>query len=338
METTDAQGIDRSQFDGTIESAVDLIAEPIAPPEDEEKTSDAEASTTDEDPEAKAEDSEEEAETEEDPEAKAEDSEEETEDDDTDTESDDQEEPEDTLFTVSVDGEERQVTLDDLKRGYSGNEYVQKGMREAAEARREAEKVHSMLTQERQQLGHLVSMIQTGQLVPPPAEPDPKLMQSDPVRYMEERIAYDDKKATYDQQMEALQQQATAQSEADQKAMETYLNEQRRMLLAAEPDFGDPDKAAKLRQDMIEIGDKVYGYAEEEILGIVDARAARVFRDAMRYHDIIRNKDQAKERVKRKTVKARAKPKTQTVEQAQRRKQRDRLRRSGSIEDAVGLI
>ena len=36
-------------------------------------------------------------------------------------------------FVVKVDGEQVEVTLDDLKRDYSGQAYIQKGMREAAE-------------------------------------------------------------------------------------------------------------------------------------------------------------------------------------------------------------
>ena len=43
------------------------------------------------------------------------------------------EEPEveqELLYTVKVDGKEKQVSLDELTRGYSGQEYIQKGMAE----------------------------------------------------------------------------------------------------------------------------------------------------------------------------------------------------------------
>jgi len=45
-----------------------------------------------------------------------------------------QEEP--TMFTVKVDGEEREVDLEELTRGYSGQKYIQKGMAENAETKK----------------------------------------------------------------------------------------------------------------------------------------------------------------------------------------------------------
>jgi hypothetical protein len=43
-------------------------------------------------------------------------------------ESEDEQDPEAELITVKVDGVEEQVTLEDLKKGYSGQKYVQQGM------------------------------------------------------------------------------------------------------------------------------------------------------------------------------------------------------------------
>ena len=36
------------------------------------------------------------------------------------------------LYQVKIDGEDREVTLDELKRGYSGQKYIQKGMSDVA--------------------------------------------------------------------------------------------------------------------------------------------------------------------------------------------------------------
>ena len=56
------------------------------------------------------------------------------------------------FYSVKVNGQERQVTLDDLKQGYSGQEYVQQGMQDVANKRKEAENVYEALNNERQQL------------------------------------------------------------------------------------------------------------------------------------------------------------------------------------------
>ena len=74
-------------------------------------------------------------------------------DDTADDESDDQDEDEaeeaedagqQELYTVKVDGEEREVTLEDLKRSYSGQAYISKGMNEAAQQKKEDKAVEAM--------------------------------------------------------------------------------------------------------------------------------------------------------------------------------------------------
>jgi len=64
-----------------------------------------------------------------------------------------QEEPE--FYSVKVNGQEKQVSLNDLKQGYSGQEYVQQGMQDVANKRKEAENVYEALNNERQQMAEL---------------------------------------------------------------------------------------------------------------------------------------------------------------------------------------
>jgi len=61
-----------------------------------------------------------------------------------------QEEP--TYFTVKVDGEERQVDLDELTRGYSGQKYIQKGMAENAETKKQLDQQAQQFAQQGQML------------------------------------------------------------------------------------------------------------------------------------------------------------------------------------------
>jgi hypothetical protein len=87
--------------------------------------------------------------------------------DDEDEEDDGDEQPQ--LHTVKVDGEEVEVTLDDLKRSYSAVGYAQKRMQQAAEARKEAEGLYQTLQLERQQfLATVQNMQQQGSTTSPP--------------------------------------------------------------------------------------------------------------------------------------------------------------------------
>ena len=62
-----------------------------------------------------------------------------------------QEEVSDT-YSVKVNGQVKEVTLDELKQGYSGQEYVQQGMQDNAKMKKEVEGVYQALQNERQDL------------------------------------------------------------------------------------------------------------------------------------------------------------------------------------------
>jgi hypothetical protein len=99
--------------DGTIESAIAKLIQP------EVKDADYEEEDQEE-PEQEPEESEDDYEGE----------------DEEDTEEEYEEDSAPELYTVKVDGKEEQVSLEDLKRGYSGQKYVQKGMQEVAQIRK----------------------------------------------------------------------------------------------------------------------------------------------------------------------------------------------------------
>jgi len=319
---------DRSGFDGSIDSAVELMLSP------ELKGETVEAEEVEEEEETPVE-----APQETETEPEEDDDEEYDYDSDADS-SADQEDPAESpkLYTVKVDGKEEQVSLDDLKRGYSGQQYVQHGMKEVAEARKQAEGVYNSLVQERQQIAQFVENVRAGGFTPPPKEPDKNTFDSDPIGYMNAKIEYDESKEAYELQLGRLQQVASRQTEADQAAMRAYLQGELRSLQAIEPDFADADKAGKVKDAMIKTGIDVYGYAPEEIQQIVDHRAIRVLRDAMRYQEIKNGKVNAEAKTKKKMAHATAKKRRPTTAQSNRRKQQAKLRSSGNIDDALGLL
>ena len=90
---------------------------------------------------------------------------------------------------------------------------------------------------------------------------------------------------------------------------------------------------------MVTTGKNHYGYTNDEISNITDARAIKVLLDAQRYQDIISGKSKAK--VKTKSAKPVMKPgakRTATPTAKIRERQKAKLKGSGSIEDAMNLI
>jgi len=248
------------------------------------------------------------------------------------------EEPAPDLYTVKVDGKEEEVSLEDLKRGYSGQKYVQKGMQEAAAMRKQAEEVYANLLNERQQIGQLLQHAQNG-LPQAPVAPTKEQFDSDPIGYMEAKMQYDEAKAAYDGQMGQLQQAVEQQSQAMQYAQRAYLEREMETLKTLVPEFAEPDTAAQARDRLVTMGQEIYGYDPGEIGAVMDHRAIRVLHDAIKYQELMSGKQAAVTKAKpkaKRTVRAGAK-KTRSNKDAERQT-RQKLKKSGSIDDALNLI
>ena len=262
-------------------------------------------------------------------------------DDDSEDEYEDAEEAETAapdLYTVKVDGKEEQVSLDDLKRGYSGQKYVQKGMQEAASMRKQAEEVYAHLLNERQQIGQLLQYAQSG-LPQAPTPPDKSLRDIDPIGYSSAREDYEEAKQVYDAQIYQLQQAVQQQSQAQQYAQRVYLEREMETLKTLVPEFSSPDTAAQTRDRLVTMGQEIYGYDPGEIGAVMDHRAIRVLHDAIKYQELMSGKKQAQNNAKpkaKRTVRAGAK-KTRSNADAERQT-RQKLKKSGSIDDALSLI
>ena len=248
-----------------------------------------------------------------------------------------QQEPE--RYSVKVNGQEEQVSLDDLKQGYSGQKYVQQGMQDVAAQKKEAEAVYTALNNERQQMAELYQQLQNGGFSPEPIKPTKEDFDADPIGYMQKNLEYEEQKANHDRQMAQLQQASQQNSVAQQNAKQAYLQEQMQILQKEIPEFADSTKASKLREQLVSTGKSQYGYTTEEISQISDYRAIKVLHDAMKYQDIISGKSKAK--VKTSSAKPVVKPgakKMATPNAKVRSRQKAKLRESGSIDDALGLI
>ena len=334
METTE------TQIDGSIESAIESIIAPIE--EEKVEATEEETQTTEDatDVEETAEAEEVETDSEEDYDTEAEyDSEEVSELDEDNDQVEDAVQDAPSNIRVKIDGNEVEVTLDELKQGYSGQKYVQKGMQEAATQRKEAEQVYESLLNERKQMAQLFQELQQGNIASPPTPPSRELFESDPIGYMEQKLNYDESKVTYDNQMAQLQQVSNKNSNAEKVAKQTYLKQEMQVLQQKIPEFADSNKAGKIKERLVQVGREHYGYSADEIGQVMDHRAIQVLHDAMKYRDIMSGKAKAVAKTKkaRPIVKAGAK-RVDDSKTKVRKRQKAQLRKSGGIEDAIGLI
>jgi len=247
-------------------------------------------------------------------------------------------EAEDTkLIPVKVDGKDEMWTLDQLKQSAAGQAAINKRFQEAAQARKQLEQQAAALAQQQQQVVQLYQQAQEGGLQAP-TPPSRELFDSDPIGYMEMKLAYDEAKATYDQQMYQVQQMQRQQSQQQQQAHQSYLQEQAEILKQHIPEIADPEKGEKLKGDLMQVG-MDYGFTAEEMAGVSDARYVRALNDARKYRELVAKRKQAQQKgdKARPVVRAGAK-KTADGTAATRKKAQTRLQKTGSINDALGLI
>ena len=243
-----------------------------------------------------------------------------------------------STFTVKVDGKEVEVDLDELKRGYSGQAYINQSMQKVAETRKEAEDIYAVLAQERAQVQQALQLLQDGTLSTPPVAPDESLFQSDPMAYMEQKLAYDNQVNEYQQRLNYLQQHVQASQETQEAAKQAYLTKEAELLKGFHPELFDEEKGKELKSNLVTTAAEAYGFAPEEVAGLMDHRHVRVLMDAIAYQNL--NSESGKKRVEQKVQNkvVRSKKRKVTAEAQARKKQRAQLKKSGNIDDAIGLM
>lgn len=251
---------------------------------------------------------------------------------------DDDSDEEPQVFTVKVDGKELEVDLDELKRGYSGQSYINQSMQKVADARKETESLYATLAHERGQVQQALQLLQDGTLTTPPVAPDEALFQSDPLGYMEAKLSYDKQAGEYQERIGYLQQQVQANSEVQQHARQAYLAKEAELLQGFAPELFDPDKGSEVKKQLVSSASEAYGFTVAELGALMDHRHIRVLMDAVRYQEL--NSESGKKRVeqKMKNKPVRSSKRRVNAEQAKRRKAKQKLKSSGSIEDAMSLI
>jgi hypothetical protein len=242
-----------------------------------------------------------------------------------------------SAYTVKVDGLDTEVTLEDLTRSYSGQAYIQKGMQETAEGRKQFQADIAAFQADQQRFAEAVHKLQNDGLKAHPQKPDSKMLETDPIGYMRAQAQYDVEVADYTAQQTQLSETSNRAREYQSQQSQADLQMQAARLVELIPEFADPEKATALKSKLVEVGQNAYGYSPDELMGLTDARAVSVLNDAMRWRELQSG-----------TAKAKTTPKPQrsvkpTGRRSQpqsvaRNKQLAQARKSGSDEAFMALM
>jgi hypothetical protein len=276
-----------------------------------------------------------------------EESEEESEEDESE-ESDEEGEEEPDLFAVKVDGEEVEVTFDELLKGYSRQSDYTKKTQELSQGRKEIEEAKSTydsaLAQMHQERQHYVT--QLNQILQNSSnnlqEYDKidwdTLKNDDPIEYVKLREDYRDGK----EKMQALDQQrqmAMQQQQAEaQKVQQEAIQVERYKMVEALPEWGDPDKQKELATDVKNYA-LTQGFSEEELNSLIDHRSVLVLMKAAKY-DALESADVKSKKLKNKpkVVRSGKGVSSSGNEKSKRTARMKRLRGTGHIDDASVLL
>ncbi len=322
--------------DTTADSgSIDAVAASLidGPPQEDEQPEDLEQSDEDDaQDQTEADDAEPE-------EASADDEDEGADESDADVE---EEEPAEQLFTVKVDGRDQQVPLTELLRGYAGQAYIQKGMKEVATIKQQVAAVYEALNNERQQIAQFAQAAQTGQVpMRPPEPPSEELLSRDPIGYLEARVKYDKEVAAYQQGQQAMQEMSARQAQAQEQARRAMLAEEHRKLAQMIPAFAKPETAAKAREDLLKAGQEEYGFDLDELRSVADSRMLKVLYRATQYDRIMAGKateKQPSQAPKTPVIKPGVKAAPQASKRMKGEKAKAQMKRSGSVDDVARFL
>ena len=263
---------------------------------------------------------------------------EEVEEDDEDEEYESDDSDKDQTFQVKIDGQEVTVDLEELKRGYSGQSFINQSMQRVAHHRKETEQLFAQLSQERGQIQQAFQMLQSGALSTPPVAPDEALFNEDPMSYIQDKLAYDQQANEYQQKLDYLRQQVQENQEVQTHAKQVYLAREAELLQGYAPELFDQNTGQGAKENLVATAAEAYGFAPEELAMLMDHRHVRVLMDAVKYNNL--NSASGKKKVEQKVKNGvvRGKKRKVSAAQASRKKMKQKLKESGSIEDAMGLI
>lgn len=258
---------------------------------------------------------------------------------DEDDQEDDQEQPE--TFSVKIDGEVVEVTLEEALAGYQRQGAFTKRMQELAEQRKAVESETQQTRQLRDQYAQGLDLLNNHLQSMTAQEPDWDRLYNelDAKEYARAIQLHNERKQNIEsvnaeRSMIAKQQQAESQA-----AFQQHLVSEKERMLDAIPAWRDETTMASERAAVVEYA-KSLGYTPEEIQVASDHRAVKALYDSWRLSKLNKQTDAAKKKVRKAPKMAKAgTPRTKGEGQSRRKRQlTNRLNQERSINAAVDLL
>ena len=260
----------------------------------------------------------------------------------TDEEDDGEEEPQETLYTVKVDGEDYEVTLDELRSGYSRTQFFTQRSQELAEQRKAFEAQQAETQQLRDQYAQQLELLTQQIQQTTPQEPDWVALSREVTaeEFNAIKAQYDAQKAALERAEQERQRIAQEQQAEQSEAMKKHLATQRDEMMNRIPSWQDEATRNEERLEVIKYAQRRIGFSEEEISNASDARAIELLYKAWKWDTLQEKKPAVKKRTRKAPKMAKAgQPKTKAQVQSRSRQQAmQRLNKEKSLEAALNYL
>ncbi len=247
-----------------------------------------------------------------------------------------QDSTEEELHKVKVAGQEFEVTLDELRNGYSRDADYRRKTEELSNDRKnfhsQSEKQRQDYSQKLKEVNELMSIAQE-QLNTEISSADLEaLYDEDPAQAarIEHRLRKKQEKLN----------SAFQKAQSEQKAQfDGYLQSEKTKLVNNIPDFADPSKASTLKNNMRSHLAK-YGFNDSEIAQVYDHRILMLVNDAMKFGNLQKAKPNIAKKISKpsRVFKSGIKKDKSDYQSKASREKFSRLRKTGKLQDAQSVF
>jgi hypothetical protein len=245
-------------------------------------------------------------------------------------------EKQDSTYKVKVAGQEFDVTLDELRNGYSRDADYRRKTEELSNERKsfqsQSEKQRQDYSQKLNEMNQLLSNAQQ--------ELNSEISSSDLEALYDEDPA---QAAKIEHRLRRKQEKlasALQKTQSEQKAQfDGYLQMERTKLVNKIPDFADPGKASNLKNNMRSHLAK-YGFNDSEIAQVYDHRILMLVNDAMKFGNLQKAKPNIAKKISKpsRTFSSGIKQDKNDVRSKISREKFSRLKKSGSMKAAQDVF
>ena len=247
-----------------------------------------------------------------------------------------QDSTEEPTYSVKVAGQEFNVTLDELRNGYSRDADYRRKTEDLAYHKKqfqtESEKQRQDYSTKLSELNQMMSVAQQQLNAEINSADLEKLYEEDPTEAARIEHRLKKKQEKLNQAMEKTQSEQKQQ-------FDSYLQDQQKSLVSKLPEFSNPEKASQLKSSMKNTLNS-YGFNDQEIAQVYDHRIVMLVNDAMKFRSMQKAKPNMAKKISKpgKVFSSGVKQSKADINLKARKDKLSRLRKSGSTKDAASIF